>query len=279
MKKFIFLLLTLTISILACKNDALIRPGDPINVSYDKAWKLFENKKYNDAADAFETVTRYGRGTNFAQDAQFYLAESYYLDQRYLLAESEYERFITQYPRDERREDAEFKRAMSFYNQSPRHQLDQAPTAQAIELFQLFINNYPDAEKVTEAADKIDALRNKLAHKIYAAAEFYSRIDSYQAAAIYYDETIDNYPESKWAEIALVELIDTYNRYADRSVENKQAERYALALKTYDKFLQLFPSSKLRGDAEKYRDRAEIGYKKSKKLNSIELSEAEDSTK
>ncbi len=271
MKKTLLLLITLSLGFSACKNEALIRPGDPINVSFDKAWKLYEKKKYNDAADAFETVTRYGRGTNYAQDAQYYLAESYYLDERYLLAESEYERFISLYPRDERREEVEYKRAMSFYEQSPRYQLDQGPTAQAIELFQLFINNYPNSEKIQDAASKIDALRNKLARKVYAAAEFYSRIDSYKAAVIYYDETIDRFPESEWAEIALVELIETYNRYAERSVEAKQAERYASALQTYNKFLQLFPNSEYRGDAEKYRDKAELGYKKAKGIDSLEL--------
>lgn len=249
----------------ACRSSQLIRPGDPLDVSYNKAWELYENKKYGDAAEAFETITRIGRGTEFAQDAQYYLAESYYKDRRYLLAESEYERFIGYFPRDERREEVEFKRALSLYQQSPRYKLDQSSTRKAIELFQLFNNNYPDSELVPESADKINELRNKLAHKVYSAADFYSRNHMYQAAILYYDLTIDRYPESKWAEQALVELINTYNRYADRSVDNKKAERYEGALKTYEKFLQLFPSSELRGDAERYRDEAEIGYKKAPK--------------
>jgi len=271
MKNYLLLLLSLLILSSACKNDALIRPGDPLNVSYDKAWSLYEAKKYSDAAEAFEIITRIGRGTNYAQDAQFYLAESYFKDERYLLAASEYERFISFFPRDERREEVDFKRALSFYEQSPRYRLDQGATAQAIELFQLFNNNYPNSDRVPEAAEKIDALRNKLARKIFNAAEFYSRINSYKAAVIYFDRTIDQYPESVWAERALVQLIDTYNRYAERSVDEKQGERYNLALETYEKFLQLFPTSELRGAAEKYRDEAEIGFKNAPKVSSEEL--------
>ncbi|MFA5668372.1 MAG: outer membrane protein assembly factor BamD [Balneolaceae bacterium] len=271
MKNYLLLLLSLLILSSACKNDALIRPGDPLNVSYDKAWSLYEAKKYGDAAEAFEIITRIGRGTNYAQDAQFYLAESYFKDERYLLAASEYERFISFFPRDERREEVDFKRALSFYEQSPRYRLDQGATAQAIELFQLFNNNYPNSDRVPEAAEKIDALRNKLARKIFNAAEFYSRINSYKAAVIYFDRTIDQYPESVWAERALVQLIDTYNRYAERSVDEKQGERYNLALETYEKFLQLFPTSELRGAAEKYRDEAEIGFKNAPKVSSEEL--------
>lgn len=271
MKNYLLLLLSLLIISSACKNSALIRPGDPLNVSYDKAWKLYENKKYGDAAEAFETITRIGRGTNYAQDAQFYLAESYFKDGRYLLAASEYERFISFFPRDERREEVDYKRALSFYEQSPRYRLDQSATVQAIELFQLFNNNYPNSDRVLDAAAKIDDLRNKLARKVFNAAEFYARINSYKAAVIYFDRTIDQYPESKWAEQALVQLIDTYNRYAERSVDDKQAERYKKALETYEKFLQLFPTSELRGSAEKYRDEAEIGFKNAPKVSSDEL--------
>ena len=139
MKNIFFLLLPLIIIGTACNNKSLIRPGEAINVSYDKAMNLYEKGKYNDAAQAFETVTRLGRGTNYAQNAQFYLAESYFKDERFLLAASEYERFISYYPRDERREEVDYKRALSFFEQSPRYRLDQRPTGRAIELFQLSI--------------------------------------------------------------------------------------------------------------------------------------------
>ena len=62
----------------------------------------------------------------------------------------------------------------------------------------------------------------------------------YKAATIYYDLTIDQYPESKWAEVALVELIAIYNTYAENSVEERQAERYQKAIDTYENFFSYF---------------------------------------
>ncbi len=263
MKNIFILLLPLIIIGTACNNKSLIRPGEPINVSFGKAMSLYEKGKYSDAADAFETVTRIGRGTSYAQEAQFYLAESYFKNGRYLLAAAEYERYISYYPRDEKREEVDYKRALSFFEQSPRYRLDQSPTGRAIELFQLFINNYPNSDRVPEAASKIDDLRNKLALKYLKSAEFYARIDMFKAAIIYYDLTIDQFPESKWAEEALVHQIATYNRYASLSVEGKKGERYQSAISSYEKFIQLFPSSELRGEAEKLRDEAELGLKDS----------------
>lgn len=243
-------LLSLIVLTGACRNKDLIRPGDPLNVAYDKSLALYEAGKYDDAAYGFDLVTRMGRGTNFSKDAQFYLAESYYNDNQYILASSEYQRFISYYPRDEKRQEVEYKLAMCYYQQSPRYRLDQTPTRRAIELFQLFNTKYPDSELVVESAERIDELRNKLARKAYEAGEFYLRTDRYLASTIYFDQVIDQYPESIWAERALLKQIETYIVYADNSIESKQAERYNNAISNYEKYLQLFPQSNNRAEAE-----------------------------
>ena len=178
------------------------------------------------------------------------LAESYFKNKQYLLAASEYERFISYYPQDERRQEVEFKRALSYYQQSPRYRLDQGPTMRAIELFQLFNNNYPNSPFIEESAQKIDELRNKLARKTYESGQFYLRTLRYKAATIYFDQTIDLYPETRWAESALLKIIETYVSYAEQSIQSKQVERYNLAVENYEKFLQLFPQSTLRSEAE-----------------------------
>ena len=250
MRSFIITLFTLLILTSACRNKDLIRPGDPLNVAYDKSVALFEEEKYDDAAYGFDLVTRIGRGTNFSEDAQFYLAESYFFDRQYILAASEYERFISYYPQDEKRQQVEFKLALCFYEQSPRYRLDQTQTRRAIQLFRLFNNKYPDSELVVESAQKIDELRNKLARKSFEAGEFYLRTSRYVAASIYFDQVVDQYPESKWAEQSLLKQIETYITYADNSITEKQVERYTLAVDNYEKFIQLFPQSKNRGNAE-----------------------------
>lgn len=262
MKQTLILLLGSIILFTACRDKNVVKPGEPINVAFDKAMRLYDKGKYDSAAEAFEMVTRMGRGTNYARDAQFLLAESYFKDKQYLLAASEYERYLSYYPQDPKREEGEFKRALCYYKQSPRYKLDQTPTKKAIEYFQLFNNRYPDSEYVMESAKKIDELRSKLAHKTYEAAEFYLRTERYLAATIYYDLTIDQYPETEWAEKALIKQIYTYVAYAENSIKEKQAERYTSALDAYEKFLQLFPQSKQRGDAEKYHDEALLALSK-----------------
>ncbi|MEP2446553.1 MAG: outer membrane protein assembly factor BamD [Balneola sp.] len=261
MKKNSYLFLTVILLFTACKSSRLVNPGDTVQEAYQKGITKFEEGSYGDAAEIFETVTRVGRGSEYAQEAQYYLAESYFNQERYILAEAEYNRFITFYPRDLKRQEVDYKKALSIYHQSPRYRLDQSATRRAIEEFQLFNSRYPDSRFVTESAGKINELREKLARKYYESAQFYSRTDQYKAATIYYDLVIDRYPESKWAETALLNQIDTYNEYAVNSILNKQVERYNLAISSYEKFIQLFPQSNARSEAETFRDEAEQGVK------------------
>jgi outer membrane protein assembly factor BamD len=253
------LVLLATIISFSCAKDQYIQPGDTLEVAYDKAMKLYEAEKYREAASAFETVMSIARGTDQAQETQYMLAESYFKNGQYLLAASEYERYVNYYPQANNRSEAQFKEAFCYYELSPRYKLDQSYTHKAIEKFQLYISQYPNSEQAQQAAEYIDALSEKLAHKTYAAADLYHRIDQFEAAAIYYGEVLDRYPETKWAERALVHQILAYVEYAERSVQDKQEQRFEKAVESYEKYVQLFPNGKNRSQAEEYYDRAKIG--------------------
>ncbi len=255
MKK-LSLLLIIVFIIASCRSQELIRPGDTLEVAFEKAYSLYEEERWRDAANAFETVISIGRGTDFGQNAQYYLAESHFNNRQYLLAASEYERYSQSHPNSQRRQEVDFKAALSYYNLSPRYNIDQTQTHRAIEQFRLFLARYPNSERISEVSDKIDELRNKLARKNFEAAEFYMRTNRYNAAAIYYDIVIDRYPESDFAEQALVRQIDAYIQYASNSVTARQEERYQKAVESYEKYLELFPRGENRSRAEDLYDRA-----------------------
>jgi len=243
----------------SCRSNELIRPGDSIEVAYEKALNQYEQENYAEAARAFETVISIGRGTDIGQDAQFYLAESYFNNRRYLLAASEYERYAQFHPNSPRREEADFKKALSYYNLSPRYRLDQSYTYQAIENFRLLLSRFPNSEYAEESAEYISELRSKLARKSYNAGEFYKRTSRYEAAAVYFDIVIDNYPETSWAELSLVDQMEAYILYAENSVADRQAGRFEMALESYETYLQLFPRGENRSRVEDLYDRAQRG--------------------
>lgn len=250
--KFLLILFVLS----SCSNQELIQRTDSLDVAYNKAYDLYEEGDYRRAAQAFETIIQMGRGTDYAQEAQYYLAESYFNDGRYLLAASEYERHATLFPRSERREEMDFKEALSYYNLSPRYKLDQQYTRRAIDRFRLFNSRYPNSDRVDQAQKYIAELRSKLARKHFSSAQLYIRTDQYEAAIVYYDLTIDNYPESIWAERALVNKINAHIIYADNSIRERQPERYQGAVEAYETYVQLFPNGENRARAEDLVDEA-----------------------
>lgn len=265
----LFILVIAAATLMSCRSEDLIRPGDPIDVAFDKAMSQFEEEKYTDAARSFETVISIGRGTDWGQDAQYYLAESHYKNRRYLVAASEYSRYVQFHPNSPRREDAEFKEALCYYNLSPRYRLDQTYTESAIERFRLFMSRYPNSEHREQAGNYIEELREKLAQRDYNAAEFYMRTNRYNSAAIYFGLVIDRFPETRWAERALVKQMESYILYAENSIESRQEERFEKALESYSSYLQLFPQGENRSRIEELYDRAQDGLAEVRDLTSV----------
>lgn len=252
--RYLSLIILFFIAFTACSEEKYVKPTDPVNVAFEKAMEFYENEEYRDAADAFEMVHSLARGTNYARDAQYYMAESYYKNEQYLVAANEYRRYYSTYPNDQRREETQYKEALSHFQMSPRYKLDQTESKKALELFQLFVLRYPNSEFSTEAGDKIDIIRNKLARKKFNAAEFYMLNREYEAAAKYFGMIVDQYPETALAEDALFNQIQAFLDFAENSVANKQQERYNMALDSYQKYIQLFPGGEHRSEVENLYD-------------------------
>lgn len=253
---FVALIGLLVLAVAGCSGSGRLQHNSA-EEAYQKGRQLYQEGAYEDAIRYFRAVFNYGRATEWSGDAQLMLARSYRENGQYRLAATEYQRFTQLYRNDERVPEAEFERAMCYYRLSPRYQLDQTDTERALSRFQLFVSRYPQHERVPEAEEKIKELREKLAHKKIAAAELYERRGMYRAAALTYETAFDQYPETSWADNALLGAVRTYIEYSNRSVEQRQAERLQQALDHYNRLIQLFPESPLLKQAESLYERAQ----------------------
>lgn len=244
------LLLGLIIFGTGCTGGQRVISNNPED-AYNQAKRLYDNGNYTRAIENFQNVFNYGRTSEWADDAQYYLAESYLQTEQYLLAADEFTRFVNLYRQDERAEEAAFKRALAYYRLSPPYKLDQSDTRQAINYLRLFVEQYPNSQYAERAGNMLQELRNKLAHKEYDAAQLYERRELYEAAAITYERVLENYPETKWADDALLGAIQAHMRYSQASIRSKQEQRLQRALNNYDRFIQLFPNSPLIREAER----------------------------
>ncbi len=248
--------LALFFGLIGCSGSQRVTHDSP-KQAYEKGMKHYEQENYDKALRYFRGVLSYGRGNEWGPDAQFKLAMTQRKKGKYLVAANEFKRFAQLYRTDPMIARAEYQRARAYYSRSPEYQLTQTDTRKAIELFQLFTDRYPDHELVPKAQKKVDELRAKLAHKKFDAAKLYERRDMWRAATQTYEDVFDEYPDTPWADNALLGALRSYVRYADRSVRQKQAERYQQAIAKYDRLTQLFPESPLLKQAHALRDEAQ----------------------
>ena len=269
--------LALVVGLIGCSGSQRVTHNSP-KQAYEKGMEQFEKENYDRALRYFRGVLSYGRGNEWGPDAQFQLAMTQRKKGKYLVAANEFKRFTQLYRNNQKVPRAEYERARAYHSRSPDYQLTQTDSRKAIDLFQLFIERYPDHELVPDAQAKIDKLRAKLAHKQFAAGKLYERRDMWRAATRSYETVFDTYPDTPWADNALLGALRTYVRYADRSVQEKRAERYQKAIDQYGRLTQLFPDSPLLKQAQPLRDEAQRKLERVRKQAENQQSLARDGT-
>lgn len=229
--------------------------------AYDRGIEAYERERYDRAIEYFRAALDFGRTSELADDAQLYLARSYAGDRQYLLAGNEFTRFIEFYRGDPRIEQAAYERIQAYAALSPRYELDQTDTRQAIAYVQLYLQQYPESPNAEAAAALGDELREKLARKLFETGRLYERRELFEAAVLTYRDVLAQYPTSAYADDALAAAVGAQTLYAENSVRAQQAERYQEALRIYDQLRTLFPQSPVLAEAQTAYDRAYQGWR------------------
>ena len=248
-------LLVATSAAVAGCGSGMTTPGSA-QEAYDRGVEAFERGNNTRAIEHFRTALDFGRTSPLAADAQLYLARAYSQDKQYLLAGNEYTRFIEFYRSDPRIPTAAYERIQAYASLSPDYELDQTDTQRAIDYIRLYLAQYPEGEHTEDAAALLGELREKLARKRYDNGLLYERRDLYEAAVVYFESVLQEYPTSQWADDALLGALRAQVAFAKASILARQAERYDDALAKYDRFITLFPSSPLVRQAEELYDEA-----------------------
>ncbi|MDA9773861.1 outer membrane protein assembly factor BamD [Saprospiraceae bacterium] len=209
--------------------------GDP-ELMVKTADSYFKDEKFLQAQTLYEIVIPFYRGKEEAAEIFFKYAYTHYYLREYILASHYFKSFSTTYYSDENREEAMFMSAYSNYELSPNPKLDQSYSDVAIEAFQLFINTFPESERVTEANKLIDEMRDKMEVKSFSQGQLYLDIKQYEAAMVGFDNMLQEYPDSEMAEKARYLGIVASHELAKNSIYGKQVERYKDVLLRIDKY-------------------------------------------
>ena len=252
---FILLIVALSLSFSSCKHQKLLKSDDH-ELKLTTAIEYYEEGRYSRSISLLHSVNPIYRGTQKAEKVNYYFAMAHYKQGDYIYAAHLFQTFYQTFPNSEHAEHFFFLSAYCKYLMSPRYNLDQTPTKEAIQQFQRFVNRYPNSERVEQANELIDELRLKLEKKAFNNAMLYYNLGIYNAAATAFQTVIVDYPDIKYREEAMFYIIDAYFRFAENSIAERQKERYQKAVTAYNRFVRSFPDSELRSRADNIHERS-----------------------
>jgi len=152
-----------------------------------------------DVIAVFRAVIKNAPYGSYAAPSQYKIG--LYLQEKglYQEARDEFEKVINDYPDSEWVKAAKYQIALVDSQRSTGAQYDQKITQAAVDEFKEFAQNYPDAELSEKAHQYISELRDKDAENNFIVAHFYEKQKQYDAARVYYNSVIEDFPGSFWA--------------------------------------------------------------------------------
>jgi outer membrane protein assembly factor BamD len=255
MKDF-YKLLSFSILILiiaGCSGYEKVLKSNDYKLKYKEAIRYYyEKEDYVRASTLFDQIAPVYRGTNQADSVYFLQAMSYFKQNDYILSGHYFRTFTQIYGGSPFVEQADYLGAFCYYLTSPRPELDQSSTIQAIQAFQLFLIKYPSSPRATEVKDYMNELREKLVEKSFISAKLYYNLEDYKASIVALNNNLIKFPDSKYREELMFMLVKSSYMLADRSIATKKKERFQDAIDEYYSFAAEFPESRFIKDAKKY---------------------------
>lgn len=268
--KHLFLAIVAIAALSSCKSqyEALLNSNDT-DAKYKAAFEYFNAGKYNKAASLFESLSVMTNGTERDDTVKYYWGLSNYNNKDYYTAETNFEQFVTSYPRSPFAMDARFLRLDCLYRSTYRYELDQMPTYKAINAISEYILEFPSSPHLEESRDMLLELNNRLDKKAFEAAKLYYRMEDYLASRVAFRNILKDDSENIYREDILYYIAMSSYNYANLSVPAKQKERYLTFIDDYYNFIGELPDSQ-------YRKELDTVYRKAQKALGRNVAESDD---
>ena len=127
--------------------------ADSKTKAYEAAYQLFKDKKFKESREGFEAFLREYPKTDLADNAQFWIAESYYNEKDFESAILSYETLIKKYPSSNKVSSGMLKQGLAFV------EVGDAKTGKII--FNKLVEKYPNTKDAEAAKKKIADLDKK----------------------------------------------------------------------------------------------------------------------
>lgn len=174
--------------------------ANPDRFLFDRGVETLEGRRWLDAREYFRQVVDNYPQSPLRPDAKLGIGDAYYGEgstESLILAESEYREFLTFYPTHARADYAQFRLAMTHFQQMKAPERDQTETQAALREFQAFFDRFsnPMSPLMPEVRQKWREARDRLSEASFRVGLHYYRIRWYPGAIPRFREVLKVDPE------------------------------------------------------------------------------------
>ena len=256
--KHLFVAIIAMIAMSSCKSqfEILLNSND-VDAKYEAAFNYYNDGKFTKAASLFESLSVLTSGTERDDTVRYYWGLSNYKFKDYYTAETNFDQFISIYPRSPFTSEARYLRLDCLYRSTLRYELDQAPTYKAINAISEYILEFPSNTHMQECRDMLMDLNERLDKKAYEGAKLYYNMEDYLASRVAFRNVLKDDSENVYREDILYYIAMSSYKYAYNSVQSKQKERYLTFVDDYLNFISEIPESHYRKELDSVYRRAQ----------------------
>lgn len=228
MKK-IFSLMIIAATLAACggnKNEIIVE--EPLEQIYERAYREFDKKHYDKAAEEFLKAETQHPASKWAADALVMAAYSEYMDKDFAGAILAVDRFMRFHPGHADVPYMLYLRGMCYYRQVSDVRREPGMSTYALQQFQQLVSRFPNSPYAKNAQNKIVILKNYIAGKVMYAARNDMRRQNWPSAISHLQSIVTSAQETAMTPEALFRLTESYTAIG----LPEQAAGYAEMLRT-----------------------------------------------
>ena len=259
---FFLLILGLALTLVSCNEYQDALKSTDTKVKYELAERLYNEGDFKRSQRLFEQIAPKYIGKPQGERVTYFLANTQYQNRDYYLSGYQFERFLKSYPDSDKKQEAAFLGAKSYYLLSPKYSLDQSDTDKALSKLQDFINGFPDSEYFGEANEMALELSRKKEKKQFEIAKQFDRLGEFNLPLLISSiASMDNFlienPGSIYREDAYYYKLKSATILALNSTFQKKEERLEEAREAHRLLLKNYPETKYSKEAQDLLDSLE----------------------
>ena len=255
----LYFVLTLILLSTGCSKFSKIQKKGSFEEKFVAAQEYFEKKDFYRSGTLYEELLPLSPGRKEAETIRINYAYTQFYQKFYEMSSYYFRKYTETYPRSTKVIEAHYMHGVSLYKMSPKWNLDQSHTQQAINVMQEFLNTYPRSEFKEKCNLMINEMQVKLETKAFNHAMTYHKIGYYRSAVVASESFRKNFPDSQYNELIAFKKVVAQYELAEMSLKSVKKDgkviplkhnRYLVAQRYYIAFIDKYPESKYRKEAE-----------------------------